>query len=216
MTKYLIIDTETSGLFDFSKQADAEGQPRMCSVAFIVLDEDGAFTPYARLIKPDGWTISPDITAINGLTTEKCEAEGVPVREVLDHYTTLILAGHVLVTFNAQFDAKLMRGELRRARMPDLFEQTPNICLMRAAKNLGVQKQGEKKSGFPKLSDLWFHYFPDVAQPAPHTAAGDAQAAFECFLRMRAADVLPAPEVHYAKEGSKSHQALKARENTDV
>ena len=31
--KSVVIDTETSGLFDFSKPASAEGQPRMASIA---------------------------------------------------------------------------------------------------------------------------------------------------------------------------------------
>ena len=31
--KYAVIDTETSGLFDFSKPAEAEGQPRLASLA---------------------------------------------------------------------------------------------------------------------------------------------------------------------------------------
>ena len=42
--KYVVIDTETSGLFDFSKPADAEGQPRLASLAMVFLDQDMAET----------------------------------------------------------------------------------------------------------------------------------------------------------------------------
>jgi hypothetical protein len=34
---YVIIDTEGSGLFDFSKPADAEGQPRLAQLAMIYM-----------------------------------------------------------------------------------------------------------------------------------------------------------------------------------
>lgn len=36
--KFLVIDTETSGLFDFKTPADGPGQPRMASFAAIHLD----------------------------------------------------------------------------------------------------------------------------------------------------------------------------------
>lgn len=199
--KYLIIDTETSGLFDFSKPADADGQPRLCGLTMIPVDQDTGFEVtdgYTVLIQPSGWTISPEITAINGLTTEKCAAEGVPVREALQAYTSLVLDGHVVVAYNAQFDTKVMRGEFRRAGMDDLFEQTPNICVMRACKSLGVEKAGPKKGGFPKLSDACRHFFGK--EPAEqHTSLADATSCLLVFKRLHEAGKLPQPEVHYAK-----------------
>ncbi len=70
--RYAVIDTETSGLFDFSKPADAEGQPRLASLAVIRLDaelnEEGADE---YLIKPEGWTLPAEATTINGLTIEQ-------------------------------------------------------------------------------------------------------------------------------------------------
>ncbi|MEY4951800.1 MAG: hypothetical protein RL299_224, partial [Pseudomonadota bacterium] len=38
---YLVIDTETSGLFDFKKPADDPSQPRLASLAMIWADDDG-------------------------------------------------------------------------------------------------------------------------------------------------------------------------------
>lgn len=216
MTRYLIIDTETSGLPDFAKPAEAEGQPRLCSIALILADERGEEIGHGAehyLIKPDGWEISPEITAINGLTTERCEAEGVPITTVLARYTDLIERGHVVIAYNSQFDTKIMRGELRRAGMPDLFEQTPNVCAMRACKQLNIEKAGEKKSGFPKLTDTYRHFFK-AEVPDNHTALGDARACLMIWRELIKMGAAPAPEVHYAKEGSKSHEALKARQES--
>lgn len=198
MTGYLIIDTETSGLFDFSKPADAEGQPRLCAVTWIPVQDGMIGEALTALVQPDGWTISPEITAINGLTTERCAAEGVPIREVLDDYTTLVEAGFVVVAYNAQFDTKVLRGEMRRAGMPDLFEQTPNICTMRACKGLGVQKAGPKKGGFPKLSDSYRHFYGEEP-PEQHTSLADARSCLAIFQKLREINALPAAEVHYAK-----------------
>lgn len=41
----LVIDTETNGLFDFSKPADAEGQPRLAHLAMIAMIGD---TPWMK------------------------------------------------------------------------------------------------------------------------------------------------------------------------
>ena len=37
---YAVIDTEGSNLFDFSKPADAEGQPRLAELAIIYADSE--------------------------------------------------------------------------------------------------------------------------------------------------------------------------------
>jgi DNA polymerase III epsilon subunit-like protein len=199
MTKYAVLDTETSGLFDFKLPADAPTQPRLCAITLILTDDDiEPIETYSALIKPDGWTVSEEITAVNGLTTERCEADGVPILEALARYTDAVKAGYVVVAFNAQFDTKVMRGEFRRAGLPDLFEETPNICAMRASKGLGVEKAGEKKGGFPKLSDVYRHFFFKELDAA-HTSLSDATACLEIFRKLVQIGAAPAPEVHYAK-----------------
>ena len=62
---YAIIDTETSGLFDFSKPADAEGQPRLASFAVVKLDADlNEEASHEYLVKPESWSLSPEVMAI--------------------------------------------------------------------------------------------------------------------------------------------------------
>ena len=196
--KYAVIDTETSGLFDFSKPADADGQPRMASLAMILLDE--TLTETARqdmLIKPDGWQMTPEVIAVNGLTNERLNAEGIPISEALDVYTRVVDQGYAIVAFNAQFDTKVVRGELRRAGLPDRFEITPNICVMRASVDLCKMP---KKSGggykFPKLSEACVHF--GIKQSDAHSAMGDAVMAMEVFRALKASGACPDPKVHYA------------------
>ncbi len=205
--KYAIIDTESSGLFDFSKPADADGQPRMASLAIITFevkpdpfgpDEIILFAEEDFLIAPDGWEMHPDATAVNGYTTEFLQANGKPVRLALDRYAALIDAGYIVGAYSAQFDTKIMRGEMRRAGIPDRFEQTPNICLMRACTNVvRVPKKTGSGFKFPKLSEACAFF--KIEQPAAHSALGDTRSAVEIFRHLLKANLLPKPEVHFAK-----------------
>lgn len=208
---YLVTDTETNGMFDYAKAADDPSQPRLAAITLIQADAGlNGQEAYTALIKPDGWTISPEITTINGLTTERCEEIGVPIREVLGRYTSLIESGLVLVGYNVQFDAKQIRGELRRAGMDDLFEKTKNICAMRACGPLKIEKAGAKKGGFPKLADAFRHFY-GVEPTGQHTSQGDALACLMIARKLKEIGALPEGAVHHAKEGSKSFEALKAR-----
>lgn len=205
MPRYLVIDTETSGLHQFTKKgdppipADAPGQPRLCGITMIPVGEN--LEPdddiVSSLIRPNGWEITPEITAINGLTTERCELEGMDVEGILGEYSDFIRQDRVVVAFNAQFDTKIMRGELRRAEMDDLFEQTLNICAMRGSTKIGVQKRGGKKGGFPKLSDVYWHFFQEEPRDQ-HTSLGDAQSCLAIFRKLLELGVAPEASVHYS------------------
>jgi DNA polymerase-3 subunit epsilon len=211
--KYAIIDTETSGLFDFSKPADAPGQPRLASLAVILAEIETVFGPMDNgidrlavtheceiFVRPFGWEMTPEGTAVHGLTQEFLLENGQPIATALDYYTSLVRQGYIICAYNAQFDTKMLRGELRRAERPDLFEQTKNICLMRAATPVC---RIPKKSGtglswkFPKLSEACAFF--EIAQPAAHSALGDARSAFTIMQHLHKANLLPAPEVHFAK-----------------
>ena len=197
--KYAIIDTETSGLFDFSKPADAEGQPRLASLAIVVLDEQLALvSEHEFLVKPDGWTMNPEASKVNGLTDEYLRDLGRPISEVLDAYVSLVNAGHVIAAYNAQFDTKVVRGELRRAGRPDMFESTPNVCLMRACTDVvRIPAKNGRGFKFPKLSEACAFF--QIDQPAAHSALGDAKSATTLLRALIRHGITLEPAVHYAK-----------------
>jgi DNA polymerase-3 subunit epsilon len=210
MRKFLIFDTETSGLPDFSAPADDPNQPRVAEFAGYRVtadnpDDDNVAQildaqPFTYLVAPDGWEMQPGAIAVNGLTTDYLMLHGQPIRGLLDWYVAQILEGCIMCAFHAQHDLKMMRGELRRAGMEDLFEQTPNICLMRSAwrKEIGMVKADGSRKGFPKLSDALAH-FALPAEAVPHRAQGGAFAALGVFMGLHKIGMLLDPEVHYAK-----------------
>lgn len=206
MTKYLIIDTETSGLFDFSKPADADGQPRLAELTGIIYDTalpdpDEAVSTLHYYVRPDGWSMTAEAGAVNGLTDAFLMDNGLPVGDVLDIYCNLILGGHVVVAHNAQYDTKVMRGELRRLGRPDLFESTPNICTMRASTDIcRIPKANGRGVKFPKLEEAYRH-FTGMEIPAVEgsKALRDTRACFAVFKFLLNGGHLPDAQVHYAK-----------------
>jgi DNA polymerase III epsilon subunit-like protein len=200
---FAVIDCETSALFDFSKPADAEGQPRLAHLAMILVDSEfNIQSEYDRFIKPDGWTIDPGAAAVNGLTLDRLMADGVPVREALDEYTRLVKAGRVIVAFSAQFDTKVLRGELRRAGMDDLFMDTRNICVMRGMTDVCQLPYANGRAGFkfPKLAEALAYIGAPVADEGAHTAMGDARGALEITRWLAKNQMLPMAGVHLAKK----------------
>jgi DNA polymerase III epsilon subunit-like protein len=196
---YVVFDTETTGLFDFKKPADAEGQPRLASAAFILADDKGQeIRCINRLIKPEGWTMTGEALAVNGLTNERLESEGVPVSEVLDIYEGFIEESLIFAAFNAQFDMKVMRAEMRRANRNDHFERTRNSCLMRSCKPYKDAGLPVRNGQFVKLEAACAHF--GIENTNAHDAMSDARAALGILQRLIADGNLLEPKVHYAKK----------------
>ena len=198
--RYLIIDCETSGLPNFKLPADDPAQPRVATFAAIFVDADlQVEREYSTLIKPDGWVLEPGAAAVNGLTMERLFAEGVPIQQTLDLYAGAIRDGRVVVAHNAQFDCKCMRGEFRRLGLSDLFEQTRNICTMRALTDVCRIPPNGGRGGykFPKLSEACVYFGFDLL--GDHSALNDARACLQLFRKMHELGVVPEAKVHLAK-----------------
>lgn len=185
---YAAFDTETSGLFDYSKPADAEGQPRLASFAMILLDVDLHESDIIDvLVKPIGWVMAPEATAVHGLTNERLLRDGVDLSGVLERYASVISNGYILAGYSVAYDCKIMRGEMRRLGMPDLYETTPIFDAMQECRSF-VTKQGGGR-GAPKLSDCCSYL--GIEQPAAHSALGDAWSVVHIMRKLRGMGRLP-------------------------
>ena len=196
---YLVLDTETSDLFLFNEidpktgkkvtvAADDPRQPRLAQACMLFCDKQfNLLHEFTGYVKPDGWKMMPGATEANGLTTEFLMEHGRPITEVLDVYERAIAAGLTVIAHNAQFDTKMMRGELRRADRPDHFHETRNFCTMRKF----AQHQHVK---WPKLALLCSTL--GVQLNAQHTAAGDAHALLGCLRHFGELGIPIVGEVH--------------------
>lgn len=209
---FLVIDTETNGLMDYKRPADAPGQPRVAEFAALLVNKDGEVeSEFQRYIKPPmldtgpEWAMTEETTEVNGITNQTLWNLGVPIKEVLDWYSMHILSGRAVVAFGAQFDCKMMRSELRRAGMDDLFERTPNICLMRSARPFAKQigreivKAGGSNKGWVKLTDLC-NFCGVPVGPKLHGGIEDTRLTALCFRYMLENGFDPTPAVHHAKD----------------
>lgn len=207
---YIVIDTETNKLATFKKPdgtphpADADDQPRLAELAIVYLDENFKIErEFVRYVRPNGWKMEPEAAAKNGLTDEFLNEHGREVTEVLPEYQNAIEKGRSVLAYGAQFDCKILRGELRRAGLDDLFERTFNACVMQSCMALKMPKYDDagepipNARGWPRLSDAC--RFFGIEQEKAHSGLSDARAAAEIAKRLHESGHLKKPAVHYAK-----------------
>lgn len=212
--RYVVIDTETNKLATFKKPdgtphpADADDQPRLAELAMVYLDNNFEIErEFSRYVRPNGWWMEPEAAAKNGLTDEFLNEHGREVTEVLAEYQNAIEEGRAVLAYGAQFDCKIMRGELRRAGLDDLFDRTLNSCIMQSCMSLKIPKYDEagelipNARGWPKLSDACRHF--GIEQEKAHTGMSDARAAAQIAKFLDNSGHLKAPTIHRAKNHPK-------------
>lgn len=200
---YIVVDTEGTGLFKYDQPADAPGQPRMASLSIIYVDEALEIEREFHLfIRPDvnDYKMEEGAFKAHGLTVEFLNEHGVPVTEALNEYISAIDNGRTVVCHNSQHDLKQIRAELRRAGMQDRFENTPNICTMRAMTNVCKIPPRGNRGGYkwPALSEALL--FIGSENLGDHSAKNDALGALELLRYMKAHGLMPEGQVHYKKD----------------
>ena len=109
--KILAFDTETTGIPEWKLPSDDPKQPHLVSLAFVMYDtEDGStLNEQHWIVRPDGWTIPEEVTAIHGITTEYAEEQGVPLEDILTIFATMCGASDQRVAYGAPFDKRILR-----------------------------------------------------------------------------------------------------------
>lgn len=116
MKTILTYDTETTGIPIWSTPSEDPSQPRITSIAAELCEEATGRTLGALnvLIKPDGWTVPEEVTALTGITTALCEEHGVPIAQALSLFIELWTRADMRVGHNESFDMRMIRIELIR------------------------------------------------------------------------------------------------------
>ena len=200
---YAVFDTEGTGLFRYDEPADAPGQPRMASLAIIYVDENLEIERECQLfVRPDvsDYTMTEGAQKAHGLTVDFLNEHGVPVTEALNEYLSAVDNGRIMVAHNSQHDMKQLRAELRRAGMQDRFEDSPNICTMRAMTDICKIPPRGNRGGYkwPALSEALL--FIGSENLGDHSAINDAKGALELLRYLKRTGNMPEAKVHYKKD----------------
>lgn len=111
--RVIFFDTETSGL---RPEVD-----RVIEIGAILMIP-------SRMVmkKPRDWMIrvdfqlDPKVTAINHITNELLEEQGVPLEEAMNAFLSMIDGRVLMVAHNAHFDIRMIDAELKRLGLPSL------------------------------------------------------------------------------------------------
>lgn len=175
----LIFDTETSGLPIKNAPASHPGQPRLVQLAGIVVDDLWNETAsFSTLIKPDGFKIPEQASAIHGITTQRAEELGIPVIVALSVFNNLAKTVDEVWAFNSSFDELVVRGEFHRINRPCELDNVRLKCAMLACKD--ILKLPPNFDGadykWPKLAEAFAFFFDGATFDKAHDALADVRA----------------------------------------
>lgn len=183
--KYLVFDTETTGLPKnwSAPVTDTDNWPRLVQLAWQQYDEDGVLLEEQEtLVIPEGFLIPEESTKIHGITTEQAVKEGDYLPEVLVRFYQMVYLSDVVVAHNMAFDEKIMTAEFIRksktVKLLDVMELRPKVCTMISS----VDFYGKGK--WPKLSELHIKLFDKDFEDA-HDAMVDTSACARCFFELK-------------------------------
>lgn len=186
----LFYDTETTGLPDWKSPSEAEHQPHIVEIGAALLDADfNVVEQYEAIIKPDGWVISEEMTAIHGISHERAMDEGVDEKVAVEAFLALHAKGSLRVGHNVSFDDRILRIALKRYlddNIAEAFKAAPKLCTMWESKQI-VKAPFKDKRGVknPNLAEAYkFFTGEDIADA--HRAMGDVLSTIAVYKGLEA------------------------------
>ena len=202
MSKAIFFDTETTGLPLFSEPSEHPDQPHIVQLAGCLVDLDTRTTLASLdvIIRPDGWEIPAEVSAIHGITTEMAMDLGVPEAQAVDMFLAL-WGNRPRIAHNESFDARIVRIAIKRhldPRNTDLViplsdewkagqaectarMSTPICALPPTAKMVAARRNNHKT---PKLTEAYRHFFGEEFENA-HSALADVRACMDVYFAVK-------------------------------
>ena len=194
--KILAFDTETTGIARGADYTHPDN-PHLAAITGILYDTEAKRVEQSinMAIRPDGWVMPAEAGAVNGLTTEYLNDNGILLNSVLPLFIKLAFLSDLLVAHNVAFDKKIISSALWRYGISEGEEETyihdlilewqnhPHYCTMESAKPIvkALNKAGRLK--YPKLSETYEHFFKRPLDNA-HSANADTIAVLEIYTAL--------------------------------
>lgn len=182
---YLFFDTETTGRNPHTA--------RLVQLAFIVADEGGKTTEtYNEVIKPVGFSIPKQASAIHGITQKEALETGVECKEAVEALHSAIIRTNVVVCHNFGYDIKIIDNEIgHHCIFGKKMSGLKYICTMLGSMHFCnlPNPYGYDNPKYPRLSELHEKLFGCDFDNA-HNALADVQATMKCFFELKRLGIL--------------------------
>ena len=188
---YLFFDTETTGLPKYygAPLEELDNWPRLVQLAWLLLDENGEEQDgQNRIIRPDGFVIPEEASAVHGISTERALKEGIGIESALDEFVEALESTKTLVAHNISFDEKIMGAEFLRQNLQPQFLAMPKICTMHKSTDF-CAIETERGYKWPKLIELHEKLF-GVSFDGAHDALADVRATARCFFELKGRGII--------------------------
>lgn len=195
--RILFVDTETTGLptrnwlriLLHKKLYTRSGFPRLIQIGWQLTDEnDKTLSEYAAVVRPDGFEIPERSVKVHGITTEAAKITGVPVQEVLDHFSIALSKSDLIVAHNLHFDKGVIQGEMDKAGMAGTVSpylaKKHCFCTMEGTRSIFGKR--------PSLSLLYEMLFSETIS-GHHDALSDVKACRRCYFGLVHQGIIPSP-----------------------
>lgn len=181
-------DTETTNKADFRAPLDAAHQPHIVQLAALLIDDaEKEVMSVNLIIRPDGYEIPLEASAIHGITTEYATKVGVDIRDALLIFSSMKRAADIYVAHNIDFDRMMIGISVtRQASLKWTDESMPAakcFCTMKAMTPI-CELPGPYGFKWPKLQEAYKHAF-GCGFDGAHDALADIRACAKVFFWLK-------------------------------
>lgn len=182
---YLFIDTETTGL-PISWKApigQLDNWPRIVEIGWILTDKNGEeLEAQTVILKPDGFSIPKDASAIHGITTEEANIKGVDRISIFNQLASLLKKAEILIAHNIEFDKKVVHAEFMRYNINSNIHKINTLCTKELTTDY-CKIPGRYGFKWPSLTELYEKVY-GIGLLETHSALNDVKACKDCFFEL--------------------------------
>lgn len=181
---HLVFDTETNGLpvTHAARYTELSNWPRVTQLSWGVYNDWGErMFGETSTVKPDGWTVpTTPFFVDNNMSTERCEQEGKPFKQIMDRFLNAWGKCDVVVAHNLSYDRPVIMAEMVRygLKFPKKLE---GFCTKLASEPILKLPGFKGKYKWPTLTEAHEYFFGTGFEGA-HDAGADVEACAKVYF----------------------------------
>lgn len=176
--KYLVFDTETTGMIQWNLSDMDPRQPKLVQLGCILFDSNNNEVAAVKTLVIPLAKIEDKAFEAHGISFEEAKNLGVSNENIIELFCDLVDIADVVVAHNAAFDVKVMRHAAYNAKIQDdIFIGKEIRCTKEATTNILRIPSTFKKGGYkwPSLQECMTYFFKEDIIGA-HDAMVDVKA----------------------------------------